>query len=342
MNPVERFQPLLPSIEGAQTVLICSHAMPEGDCLGASLGLCLALEQLGKSVRLFNPDPVPRQCQFLDGWERFEQQLPSETFDVVFVLDCGDITRTGPQHIGIPARGPLINIDHHGSNTHFGRLNVVDAAASSTCELIYGLLLALQVRFTRPMAEALFAGIMIDTGSFRYQNTSTWTLDVARALVGFGADPARVANGLFESMSPARLLLLPRVLDTLQFAANGQLATIYVSQAMLDKAGAVLSDTEGFINYPRAVDGVEIAVFYKETGSELSVSMRSKQRADIGSVARKLGGGGHRLAAAFATSDPLAEVQARLLPLLEQALAEASLPIPPANGSKVRSQPFNR
>lgn len=339
MNPVDRFQPLLPAIEAAHTVLICSHAAPEGDCLGASLGLCLALEQLGKTVRLFNPDPVPRQCQFLDGWERFERQLPEGTFDVVFVVDCGDLSRTGPQHVGIPARGPVINIDHHGSNTHFGGLNVVDAAASSTCELIYGLLLALQIRFTRPMAEALLAGIMIDTGSFRYQNTSAWTLDVARALVGFGADPARVATGLFESMSPARLLLLPRVLDTLQFAAHGQIAAIYVSQAMLDRAGALLSDTEGFINYPRAVDGVEIAVFYKETGSELSVSMRSKQHADIGAVARKLGGGGHRLAAAFATSEPLADVQARLMPLLELALADVSQPNSPAAGSRTQTLP---
>lgn len=322
MKRFERFEPLVSAIQEARTFLICTHEAPEGDCLGASLGLGYALESLGKQVRHFNPEPVPRQCQFLEGWQRFESILPTTPFDLVFVVDCADISRTGPQHKGIRALGPVFNIDHHGTNTHFGAQNVVDGTASSTCELIYELLMVLKIPLSPLMAECLYTGLMIDTGCFRYSNTSVWTMDVARELMSLGANPARVGNGLYETMSPACLRLLPRVLDSVRFEAGGKIASIHVTRDMLNTAGAILSDTEGFINYPRGVDGVEIAVFFKEMEGALSVSLRAKQSADIGAVAKAMGGGGHRLAAGFSTQEPLEQVRARLMPLLKKALAD--------------------
>lgn len=322
----DRFLPMHSRILSARRVLIASHEMPEGDCLGSSLALGLGLEQLGQQVTLYNPDPVPRQCQFMVGHERFQRSIPQGDFDLIYVLDCGDIQRIGSAAQILPQRGPILNIDHHRSNTYFGQMQVVDDLSSSTSELIYWLMTGLPITLTLPMAEAIYAGIITDTNSFQYANTSPWTLEVGRALMDMGVTPAKVATGLFESMSLARIRVLPRVLDTLELSEEGRIASIQVTQPMLQAAGATLTDTEGFINYPRSIDGVEVAVFYREKANGFAVSLRSKYRVDVGAVATALGGGGHRLAASFLVKGTLDQARELLREPLHQALREGFCP----------------
>lgn len=322
----EGFEPLLPLLLGASRVLIGTHESPEGDCLGASLALTEALTQLGKQVIQLNPDPVPRACQGLEGWRAIQTGLPSEPVDLVVILDCGELERVGPLHRALAGAQPLINIDHHRTNRRFGTHNVVDPLASSTCELLYFLLKRLPLTWTPSLASALYAGISVDTGSFRYASTTERTFAVARELVLLGANPAVIANSLYESMSHVRLQLLPLVLQTLRLSHSKQVASILLTREMLVRTGGLLADTEGFINYPRSLDGVEVAVFYKELAEGYSVSLRSKALVDIGTVAARLGGGGHKLAAAFRARGPLETLEVTVREALSEALAQVGLP----------------
>lgn len=326
MHPyAEDFDPLVPLLLKAERVLIGTHESPEGDCIGASLALSEALTQLGKHVIQLNPDPVPRACQGLHGWQQLQRHLPSEPVDLVVVLDCGELERVGPSHRALQSAQPLLNIDHHRTNRRFGTHNVVDPLASSTCELLFYLLQRLPITWTETLASSLYAGISVDTGSFRYASTTERTLRVARELVLLGANPATIATGLYESMSHVRLKLLPLVLQTLSLSHTQQVASILLTREMLSQTGGLLADTEGFINYPRSLEGVEVAVFYKELAEGFSVSLRSKARVDIGTVASRLGGGGHKLAAAFRTKLSLEALRAQLEPLLSEALADVGL-----------------
>jgi phosphoesterase RecJ-like protein len=314
MTPLSRaLEPVVDLIRTADRFLLCSHEIPEGDCLGASLGLYHGLRALGREVHLFNPDEIPRQYRFLPGADCFSTSIPEGRFGGIFVLDCGGLDRLGAAGSSLRGRGPLVNLDHHRTNSRFGDLNVVEPGLSSTGELIYELLGQLEVSIDRAIAEVLFAAISTDTGSFRYANASARTFEVARALVTAGASPCEVATALYENNSLGRLRLLARVLETLSLSPDGRVASVRVTRAMLAETGASLADVEGMVNFPRSLEGVEVAILFRENDGGVGVSLRSKGDVDVSALAVCFGGGGHRNAAGFSWPGTLDEVEPRVL-----------------------------
>jgi len=302
--------------------LISTHQNPEGDAIGSVLALGLALKRMGKEVQVLTQDPIPEMLAFLSGAREVIHQAPAGGgFDVAFALDCGDQARLGEEFGKLKGMGKIINIDHHVSNNHFGEINLVDPRASSAAEIIYDLLRTIPVSMTPAIAENIYTGILTDTGSFHYSNTTPKTFAVARACLLAGVDPRRVAEQVYETQPLARLRLLPRALDTLELSAEGRISSVIVTQQMLQETGATVALTEDFVNFPRSVKGVEVALLFREiTPTKYRVSLRSQGAADVARIAGRFQGGGHPNASGCTVEGSLSEVKAKVLEVVRAAL----------------------
>lgn len=318
--PVE----IIEIVQAASRVLITTHVFPDGDALGSQLALGLALESLGKEVYLFSEEPVNYNLDFLPGCYRLNTTLPdhNEHFDCAFSVDCGDRHRLGDGNAELTCHSPFIAIDHHAGHQRFADLSWVDEQRSSTGEMIFDLCTALDVKFNYEMAYCLYTAILTDTGSFKYESTSPHTLRVAAELLEHGVKPAEICGHIFDNYSINRLRLLQEVLTTLELFGQETIAFIHVTREQFEATGAQPADTELFINFPRSLKSVKVAVFLKEAADNLvSVSMRAKGEVDVAKVARAMGGGGHKNAAGFKVADiSIAQLQAdilhKLLPLV--------------------------
>ena len=313
-------------VQTHQNFLILSHEEPEGDCLGSSLALGRSLTLLGKRVWLYNVHGVPYTCQFLEGWEQISTSLPPWRPDLVFVLDCGSFERVGREALAFVQGLPLINIDHHLSNSGFGTVAVVDPRASSTGELIFSLLKSQQWPMDIPIWEAILCAVVTDTGSFRYQNSTPLAFQIGGEALQAGARPWVVAEGLFERNPPQRLKALARALDGLEVAPHGRWCLMPISTQLLAETGATRQDLDGFINYARSMDGVEVAILVREDNPDLQkISLRSRGRINVSAIATALGGGGHHNAAACKIPGNMAHARTILIDKVENALQEKGL-----------------
>jgi len=316
-RPLDRIVDIL---RGAKRVLLVTHIHPDGDALGSQLGLGFILEAMGKEVFLYGESAISHLYDFLPGGEKLRTELPpTGQFDCAVALDCGDCFRLGLQRETLLTATPFVVIDHHAGHQEFGCQRWVDAKRASTGEMVYDLAIALGVELSYEAAYCLYTAIVSDTGSFKYSSTTADTFRVAGALLGKGVKPSEVAGKLFDNFSVNRLRLMTDVLETLTLHADDRLALITVSQEMLARTGTEMADTETFINYPRSLHTVKVAVFIKE-GPEgmVSVSMRSKGTdCDVAVLAARFGGGGHRNAAGCKWAESTVEaVRQQLLPEL--------------------------
>lgn len=287
-------------IKSGRTFLVTSHIRLDGDAVGSELALYESLRQMGKEVIVYNRDGTPELYRFLPDAGVIVNVLESvRGFDAVFVLDCSEIDRVGEEAGRIASIRRIINIDHHVSNDRYGHLTLTDPDASSTGEMIYRLLEGMKVEMTKDIATNLYTAILTDTGAFRYSNTSKETFLISSLLVGKGADPSRIAQQVYETNPATKIRLLAKALGTLEFYGNGAIGIVHVSQKMLSEADALWEYTEGFVEFPRSVEGVEVAVLFSEIGEKIyKASLRSKGRINVEQIARAFGGGGHHNAAA--------------------------------------------
>jgi phosphoesterase RecJ-like protein len=309
-------------IRGGRSFLISTHQNPEGDAIGSVLALGLALKSLGKDALILTQDPVPEVLAFLPGAGQIVHQAPvNRRFDIALAVDCGDRPRLGEEFTKVKGIGKIINIDHHVSNGFFGDLNLIDPKASSAAEIIYDLIQALPAPFTREVAENIYTGLLTDTGSFHYSNTSPKTFSVARACLRAGVDPWDVSQKIYDTQPIPRLRLLPRVLDTLELLEDGRVSSMVVTQQMLKESGATVAMTEDFINFARSVQGVEVALLFREvTPRKYRVSMRSRGAVDVARIAGQFQGGGHPAASGCTVEGSLSEVRTQVLEVLKAAL----------------------
>ena len=277
--------------------LVASHESPDGDAVASTLALANALREQGKEVVAFNRDGVPGDYRFLPGWEQVVTDVaPDQCFDVGLVLDAGELKRAGSWIRG--ACRVLVNVDHHPHSEDFGDLYWVDPGASATGVLVYRLLLAAGWPISREVATCLYTTVLSDTGSFRYSNADPEAFRVAGEMVALGVDPWQIASGLYESQEEVRLRLLALALPTLDVAPCGTFAAITVTSEMFAATGATAEHTDRFINYPRSVRGVEVAIFFRQLDvNRFKVGFRSKGKIDVGALSREFGGGGHHNAA---------------------------------------------
>ena len=307
----------------ARTCLVTMHRGPDGDALGSALALAQALRERGKDVVVYNPDPVPAAFRFLPGADRVVRELGiTQRFDVSVTCDAGDSTRLGPDFPPPERRGILVNVDHHATTPAFGDVNYVDPEASAVGVMVARILEAAGRPLTREVGLGILCSLLTDTGSFRYSNTNPECLRLAADLVESGVDPWEVSSRIYESQSKERLALLGLVLESLSLSPCGRYAWVDVTRAMREAAGTDEETEGGFVNYPRSIAGVEVALCFREgEGGEVRVSLRSRGRVDVAAIASRHGGGGHKNAAGCAVAGDLAAARARVLAAVEAALA---------------------
>ena len=319
---MDLYDTIIHEIEKAPGVTLFIHKSPDGDALGSALALFMALESQGIDARIYCWDEVPYFYRFLPRWELVTQVKRQE--DVFFYpisvgIDASDLGRL-PFLQGRPP-GLVINIDHHPTNTRWGDLNLVEPKASATGEIVFRLLERWGVPITRDMATCLYTAIFTDTGGYRFANTTALSLLYGSRLVEMGVSPYQVATHVYESYSPGRIRLLGLTLNTLTLACEGRLAWVVVTRAMLEETGTGPEDTEEFVNFPKSIKGVEVALLFRETEAGVKVSFRSKGRVNVAAIASSLGGGGHEAAAGCDLSCSVEEAVKQVVPLVEEALA---------------------
>jgi bifunctional oligoribonuclease and PAP phosphatase NrnA len=295
--------------------LITAHERLDGDALGSELALYHLLRALGKEVTVYNQDGTPENYQFLPGSELIVHELPPlEAIEVAVILDCSELERVGREHGRIATIPNLANIDHHVSNAGFCEAALVDPQASSTGEMICRLVAHMGLAVSREAATCLYTAILTDTGGFRYGNTGRGTLLVAADVVAAGADPQWVSEHVYEMNPPAKIRLLAAILPTLSIDEGGRVASLTVTQQALAAAGALPEHTDGFVDLPRTIRGVEISILYAEMpDGRIKVSLRSKGSVNVERVARAFGGGGHTNAAACRMEGELVDVRRRVI-----------------------------
>lgn len=313
---------LLHLIEGSQKILVAAHASPDGDAIGSTLALTVALREMGKEVVAYNRDEAPLEYAFLPGYDTVVNDVDeSQRFDAGFVLDAGELSRAG---LWIrESCDTLVNIDHHPFSEDFGDLYFVDTEACATGVLIYRLLQAAGHKITNDVAINIYTAILSDTGSFRYSNANPEAFQVAAEMVAAGVDPWSIASGLYESQEEGRLKLLSLALPTLRVSHCGLYASIAVTLDMYDATGAIENHTDRFVNYPRSIRGVEVAIFFRQlTKESFKVGFRSKGHIDVGALARAMGGGGHHNAAGATVEGSLERVQEWVFSRVAELLTE--------------------
>jgi len=314
---------ILHVIDNHNRFIISTHINPDGDAIGAQLGLYSFVQDLGKQVWVVNTDPVPAVYTFLPFADVISSKPPPDPFEILIVVDAGSLTRIGDglSKALLPQKA-IINIDHHLTNDRFGQYNWVDPKASASSELIYKLIKRHGLNIGQKRAICLYTGIMTDTGSFRFSNTTPAAHRIAADLIAEGISVDEIFRFVYESLPESRIKLLGLVLSTLQISLDGKTAWIRVTQNMYADTGTTKEDTENFIDYVKSIDTVEIALFFVELkDGKTKVSFRSKNEFDVSKIAANFGGGGHQRAAGCTIEASVDETEKIVVANIQRELA---------------------
>lgn len=303
-------------------IVTISHYNPDIDAYGSSIGLALALEELGKEVCVVNESGILPKYRFVPGIDRVSATIPSGDWQAILVLDCGDLKRVGDSLMErVSKSSVLVNVDHHASNDYFAKYNFVDEKASSTSQMVYRLLKEMKCRMSRDVATCLLGGIIGDTGSFKYANTSEETFVSAADLVRHGASSHQISEELFGQKSPAAVRLWSYSMSGMQLHFENCLAEMIIHEETFRKAGATHEDVEGLVEEGRDIQGVLVSTLIYKKEDIWRVSLRSRRPdLDVSKIASLFGGGGHKVAAGFRCRKSLEEFRPVLLQEIEKVL----------------------
>jgi phosphoesterase RecJ-like protein len=310
--------------------LLTTHLNPDGDGIGSEVAMALWLRGRGKSVRVLNDSVLPVPFAFLvreqpiESWEPELAERRFDEADALVVLDTGNRQRIGRLAEVLERHVIAIAVvDHHVSHQGFGQVNVIEPEASATGEIVYELIREAGDALTVPIAEALYVALMTDTGGFRYSNTDSHAHRMAAELLALGLDPQHLYSQVHAQASAGRIRFWGEVLAALELHEQGRVAVLDAAPEQFQRHGVSGADTEGLVDMPRAIAGVEVVVLFSEVEpGKVKVSLRSTGRVSIDRVASRLGGGGHPHAAGVLLRATRPEARARILPELSRIVAE--------------------
>ena len=326
----QKVKQLIDIISDNDSFVITTHHNPDGDALGSEIALSEYLRFLDKRVHIINNSDIPNNYQFLDTdkeifvYDKKKHEHIVSVADVFIILDISDWARLGELETLIknsPAH--KICIDHHHVDYKFADIDIIYETASSTGELMFEFLKAVNFSFNKKSAIALYTCILTDTGSFRFSNTTAATHSVASELLKTGINTKQIFSLIYEHNSPAKMALMGEALSHLNYECDGKLAWFVLSKEMFAKHHASCWDTEGFPELPRTIDGVEISLMVTELNSnEVKISLRSKGKFVINTVAQTFGGGGHNFAAGAKINKSLPEALPLVLKEIKQMICD--------------------
>jgi phosphoesterase RecJ-like protein len=311
-------QEVLDELRAADKLFLTTHENPDGDALGSLRAMQLVLESLGKDSVMFmahDEFPLPREYRHMPFDDVLAEPPPDMGERLVVFLDCGNMDRMPVDFIK-ESGSRIVNIDHHHDNTRFGDVNLVKGDASCTAEIVYALARELGVEVTQRLGEALYIGLVTDTGKFMFENTTPAAHLMAAELIAAGVQPQVIHQRLYEGLPFSRIQLLARALAAVQRFDGGALTLTHLTRDDFAHSEADESDSEGIVDHMRQVEGTLVAGLVREllsNGGRRKVSLRATdERVDVSQIARGFGGGGHRQAAGFTTDMELHELIERL------------------------------
>jgi phosphoesterase RecJ-like protein len=311
---------ILPLIRQAERIMAIAHIAPDGDCIGSLLALGHALKVLDKQVALVCADPLPDAFDFLPGHGLVTQD-PHGDFDLLISLDSSDIERMGAAYPPAAYAGiPLINIDHHATNVHYGTVSWVETSASSTAELVFDLIEEMAVPVTPGIALCLLTGIVTDTRCFRTSNTTVRTLSSATSLMQAGASISQITEQVMNRRPLAEIKLWGAALNELK--TQGRVIWVCITEEMRRQSGANSQDAAtGLVSFITSAREADVGIVFTEKPDQLvEVGFRSVPGVDISQVAFRLGGGGHAQASGCTLGGSMDEVVAQVLAAVETSL----------------------
>jgi phosphoesterase RecJ-like protein len=309
-------------ISEAGSIAIYPHVSADGDAIGSSLALGLALKNLGKKVVIYLEEDIPSVYRFLpeDELTGFYDEN-DEVADLNIALDTGDVGRLGSRAEIFFNAPCTINIDHHVTNTKYAHLNFVDALSASTGEIIYSLLKNLKIEIDADIATCLYTAIATDTGGFQYQNTTAETHRIIADLLSTGINVGEISQRIYDNTTYEKLKLTAKSIEFLELHENSKIAVVTLSLEDILSTGAKEEDCDGIVNLGRSIESVEVSVLIKEkSDNEIRVNLRSKTYVDVSEVAAAFDGGGHKRAAGCTVNGTLEEVKKKIIYAIKDKL----------------------
>ncbi len=314
-------------IRSHKNFLITSHTNLEGDALGSELAFYRLLKKLGKRATIVNQDGLPHGYDFLSAKiipKRLREVTAREApFDCFVALDCSDLLRTGEVYKLNSGHKTILNIDHHISNQRFGDVNWVEPRYSSSCEMIYQLYKKLRVAFDRETALFLYVGMLTDTGSFRYSNTTVRVHEAVADLLQYHLDVSRIYRSIYKNKSVRDIKLLAKILSGIKLGERGRLVWLQVRRSLLPKKEASFDLSEEILSLARAIKDVKVCVLFKENlkaKEAIRVNFRSEGKTDVNKIAAYFGGGGHKTASGATVRGSLSSVTKKVLARVKKSL----------------------
>jgi phosphoesterase RecJ-like protein len=321
---MDAFQQLKSFIDRNDRIILTAHETPDGDAIGSEMAMYRMLKRIEKHAEIFNADPATKKYHFL--YEEEDIRIVRKPEDVphdlsghaLLILDTNDVHNIGQVYdYVLPEVDEHFIVDHHESDDETVSANHVVESACSTCEILYDFFTAQGWEIDFPTAQALYVGIVYDTGSFIYPKTSAKTLLIGHYLVSIGVNPNYVYRKIYESNSISALKLQSAVLSTLEFHYNQHVALITMTKETIADCEAVYEEADTLINIPLKSETIRVSVFLKENEKGvLRCSMRSKGNIDVAHIAQTFGGGGHKTAAGFKSKWPLDILKQKVLDML--------------------------
>jgi len=306
--------------------LITAHTSLEGDALGAELAFYALIRKLGKQGIIVNEDGIPYGHEFMPGVNKIRKldaRSPCIKFDCMVVLDCADLKRTGDVWRLNRDSKPVLNIDHHISNQGFGDLYWVDPQASSCSEMIYRIYKQMRLPIDKPEAVCMYTGMMTDTGSFRYSNTSSFTHLAVAELLKFDINVPLIYRYVYENFALAETKLLIKLLPKINFSAQGKIAYFKLKRGLLKNSVISMDLGDQLLSFARAIKGVEVVVLFRESlkdDGRVRINLRSHGKVDVNKIAALFGGGGHKNAAGCTPRGDINRIIKKVLASLRKVL----------------------
>jgi phosphoesterase RecJ-like protein len=309
-------------ISEAGSVAIYPHVSADGDAIGSSLALGLALRNAGKKVAVYIEEDIPTVYRFLPGSELVcFYDVNVEVADLNISLDTGDVGRLGSRAEVFFKAPCTINIDHHVTNTKYAHLNFVNAMSASTGEITYLLLSKLKMEIDTDIATCLYTAITTDTGGFQYQNTTAETHKITAELLSTGINVGEISQRIYDNTTYEKLKLTAKSIELLELHLSSKLAVVALSLDDILSTGAKEEDCDGIVNIGRSIESVEVSALIKEkSNNEIRVNLRSKTFVDVSEVAAAFDGGGHKRAAGCTIIGTLEEAKKKIIVAIKEKL----------------------
>ena len=304
---------ILEEIKKANSIVIVTHESPDGDAIGSSLAMELALRSIGKKSDIIIPE-YPRTFNFLPNAKNVKDKSDLKKYDLAISLDCTDLRRINGKEYFEEAKRTIV-IDHHGTNSMYGDINFVNPVAPACCEILVGMFTYFNIDINKEIGTCILTGIITDTGGFKYQSVTAETFEFTAELLRKGVNVSEIYQTALETRTMANFQLLKKTLNRMEILEDGKVTFTYITNQDETEVNAEPGDHEGLVEIGRDIEGVEISILLRQKDNEdkYKVSMRSRNYVNVSDICYIFGGGGHPKAAGCLIQGTVEQIKEKLL-----------------------------